>query len=141
MKICLYLYKEVMILMGKKKISNESSESEEKLLSIESIASKDGIKKHEKSIWKMVELFVALSDPTRVKILLLLIDGEKSVGRLAKDLDMSSSRVSYQLRILKHLNLVKRKREGKFIKYFIADEHVIEVLNVAFYHVAEYMEL
>jgi len=140
--ICSYDHiREERIFMKKRKADNGLPVNAENLLRAEKIASKENIEKHENKIWRMVEFFIALSDPTRVKILLLLMDGEKCVGRLAEDLGMSSSRVSHQLRILRHLKLVERRKEGKFIRYSLADEHVIEVLNVAFHHAAECMEV
>jgi len=140
MKIC--SHEGVGILSNERKVSKVLLWKDGKSHDVRDINPKEKLGKHENSIWRMVEFFFALSDPTRVKILLLLMDGEKCVGELAEELGASSSRVSHQLRILKQLRLVKGKREGKFIKYSIADEHVIiEALNVAFYHVAEYMEL
>ena len=123
-----------------RKTGDELVRKNKRQRSIIRIASRKGIKTHEKSIWKMVEFFIALSDPTRVKILLLLMEGEKCVGKLAEELGISSSRVSHQLRVLKHLKLVRRRREGKYVKYSIADENVMEILNVALYHLAECVE-
>ncbi len=59
----------------------------------------------------------ALADPTRRTILNLLKDGEKSAGALAEHFDMSLPAVSKHLNILKKADLIRDRREGKYIYY------------------------
>jgi len=80
-------------------------------------------------------IFKALSDPSRLKMLHLLSQGECSVGRIAEQLDLSSSAVSHQLSLLKALRLVKYRREGKTLYYSCDDEHVISLLRQTIDHV------
>ncbi|WP_374385589.1 ArsR/SmtB family transcription factor [Sandaracinobacter sp.] len=61
------------------------------------------------------ELFAALADPTRVRILLLVRDLELSVGELAEILDQSQPRVSRHVRILAEAGLVRRQKEGAWV--------------------------
>ncbi len=99
-------------------------------MKLEHLFSKEGIEKHEEKIWGMVEFFSVLSDPTRVKILLLLQEGEKCVGKIAEELGLDRSLVSHQLRILRHLRLVKKVRDGRYVRYRLADDRVLYALSV-----------
>mgnify|MGYP000388152229 CR=1 FL=1 len=58
-------------------------------------------------------LFKVFGDPTRVKLLYVLIQSELCVCDLAEVLHMTQSAISHQLRILKQMKLVKSRREGK----------------------------
>lgn len=84
---------------------------------------------------RVSEIFKALSDPTRIRILHLLIEKEYSVNEIAKTLDLKQSTVSHQLRFLKNLRLVKNRREGTMIYYTYDDEHVINLLEQSIEHV------
>jgi ArsR family transcriptional regulator len=68
---------------------------------------------------EIIRAFKALSDPTRLRIFLLLIERELCVCELMFILDMSQSRVSHQLRLLRDADLVEDKREGRWIIYAI----------------------
>lgn len=61
------------------------------------------------------DIFAALADPTRVKILLLVRDLQLSVGELADLLDQSQPRVSRHVRILAEAGLVRRQKEGAWV--------------------------
>ena len=74
-------------------------------------------------------------DGTRIRILQLLLAGEKNVGELAEALDMSQSAVSHQLRILRQNDLVKYRKEGKTVFYSLDDEHVRVVLEQGMTHI------
>jgi len=65
----------------------------------------------------LVNLFKALSDETRLRILNLLLGGELCVCELMDALQMSQPRISHQLRILKGADLVTDRREGRWIIY------------------------
>ncbi len=77
------------------------------------------------------ELFKALAHPTRIRILELLRDGEKSVGALQQALSMDGSVVSQQLALLRMKNLVDTRREGTTIYYRLRDHRVNDLLDVA----------
>jgi DNA-binding transcriptional ArsR family regulator len=78
------------------------------------------------------ELFKALAHPTRIRILELLRDGEKSVGELQLALYLTEgSVVSQQLAILRMRNLVGTRRAGNSIFYRLRDPQVNELLAVA----------
>ena len=67
-------------------------------------------------------LFKALADETRLRIYLLLLQGELCVCELVAILKMEQSRVSHSLRILKEAGLVNDHREGKWIIYSVNPE-------------------
>jgi len=69
---------------------------------------------------KAVKTFKALSDSTRLRILILLMQRDLCVCELVFILKMEQSRISHQLRILKDADLVEDIREGKWIIYRIA---------------------
>src|SRR5713101_7697662 len=77
------------------------------------------------------ELFKALAHPTRIRILELLRDGEKSVTDLQLALSVEGSSVSQQLAILRMKNLVDTRREGNVIFYRLRDRQVNKLLDVA----------
>ena len=86
---------------------------------------------------QIAELFKAFGDTTRVRILWLLLQEEQCVGQIAETLDISQSAISHQLRILKQMQLIKFRREGKNILYSLADEHVKTILQMGLEHVLE----
>lgn len=83
------------------------------------------------------ELFQALADETRTKILYLLATEELCVCDLAAILDLSLPAVSHHLRLLKTMRLVTYRREGKNVYYSLADEHVLRLIQVAQEHYEE----
>jgi ArsR family transcriptional regulator len=85
---------------------------------------------------RLAGIFRALSDPTRLRIVSLLADTELCVGDLAAALDMSQSAVSHQLRTLRDMRLVRRRREGRQIFYTLDDEHVADLYHRGLDHVA-----
>ncbi|MCY9191161.1 Zn(II)-responsive metalloregulatory transcriptional repressor CzrA, partial [Bacillus mojavensis] len=71
----------------------------------------------EETLFLVAQTFKALSDPTRIRILHLLSQGEHAVNGIAEKLNLLQSTVSHQLRFLKNLRLVKSRREGTSIYY------------------------
>lgn len=85
---------------------------------------------------RAAELFAALGDPSRVRLVSALLGGELCVCDLAAVLGMTQSAVSHQLRLLRTLHLVKPRRDGRIIYYSIADEHVAQLFSQGMSHVA-----
>ena len=83
----------------------------------------------------LAETFRVLRDPTRVRILMVLVKEETCVRDLAENLGMSDSAVSHQLRILRSSRLVKYRKEGKNVLYSIGDDHVGTIFKEGFEHV------
>jgi ArsR family transcriptional regulator len=84
---------------------------------------------------QLAELFSALSDASRVRIISLLIEGEMSVGALAEGLKMTESAVSHQLRGLRQMKLVRARKAGRQVYYALDDDHVIELFQRGLDHV------
>ena len=64
---------------------------------------------------KQVSQLYKVSDPTRLRILLLLKEGEHNVTAISEQLGMEQSAVSHQLKLLRDSRVVKARREGKTI--------------------------
>ena len=71
----------------------------------------------------------ALSDENRLRILLSVSNGKKSVSSIVEELELSQPLVSHHLRELKHSLLVNVERRGPFIYYEIADVRIINILE------------
>ena len=63
-------------------------------------------------------------DPARLRILELLLSGERQVSEIAELTDAEMSTTSQRLRILLNEDLLKRRREGRDMFYRLADCHV-----------------
>jgi DNA-binding transcriptional ArsR family regulator len=83
------------------------------------------------------ELFKALADETRTKILYLLSKNELCVCDIADLLEMSMPAVSHHLRLLRTMRMVTYRRDGKMVYYSLADDHVLQLITVAQAHYAE----
>jgi len=75
------------------------------------------------------KIFNALSDPTRLEIILFLRNGEKCVCEITPHLKLAQPVVSRHLKILKDAGLVKRRKKGTWHKYSIADPEVYCVID------------
>lgn len=84
---------------------------------------------------QLADLFSALSDTNRVRIISALVEKEVSVGRLAEKLKMSESAVSHQLRGLRHLRLIRGRKEGRQVIYCLDDDHVEKLFRMGLDHV------
>lgn len=83
------------------------------------------------------ELFKALSDETRVRVLYLLSQRELCVCDIAYLLEMTMPAVSHHLRFLRTLRLVKSRKDGKLVFYSLDDNHVVSLIGVAREHYIE----
>jgi ArsR family transcriptional regulator len=83
----------------------------------------------------LADLFSALSDPTRLRIISVLLDGERNVGEIAVQLGMTESAVSHQLRGLRQMKLVRSRKEGRQVFYALDDDHVAKLYLLGLDHV------
>ncbi len=83
-------------------------------------------------------LFQALSDKTRLQIVFLLLNGEKSVQEISQELGKSQSSISHHLACLKNCGIVNMKKDGKFSYYFINSKDVRDIITLATNHVSNY---
>ncbi|MGI8475456.1 MAG: ArsR/SmtB family transcription factor [Thermomicrobiales bacterium] len=84
----------------------------------------------------LAEVFAALGDPTRLKILAALAGRELCVCDLAATVGQSESAVSHQLRLLRSLGLARSRRDGRLVYYALDDDHVAALYGQALDHVA-----
>jgi len=75
----------------------------------------------------VAELFRALSDTSRVRLMAALIDSEMNVGALAETAGISESAVSHHLRSLRQLRLVRARKEGRQVFYTLDDQHIADL--------------
>ncbi len=73
-----------------------------------------------------VEFCKALADDTRQRILIMLLEGERCVGDIVAEFDMSQPTISHHLGILKQFDLVTNRKEGKQVYYAINQDNVVE---------------
>jgi ArsR family transcriptional regulator len=85
----------------------------------------------------VAELFRAFSDSSRVRILSVIIDQEMNVSQLAGLVGISESAVSHHMRGLRQMRLVKSRREGKEVYYYVDDPHTIALFQQGVRHVRE----
>ncbi len=89
------------------------------------------------NIFSMAETFKLLGEPTRLKIILALIENELCVCDLSAVSENSVSAVSHQLRLLRNFRLIKYRKEGKMVYYSIDDEHIKNLVNQLKEHIEE----
>jgi ArsR family transcriptional regulator len=89
----------------------------------------------ENTFTHLADLFSALSDPTRLRIISHLLEGELNVGDLAAHLNMTESAVSHQLRGLRQLHLVRSRKDGRQVYYALDDDHVARLYRLGLDHV------
>jgi DNA-binding transcriptional ArsR family regulator len=83
----------------------------------------------------LADLFSALSDPTRLRIISVLLEGEMNVGDIAAKLQMTESAVSHQLRGLRQLRLVRARKNGRQVYYALDDDHIAKLYRLGLDHV------
>ena len=91
----------------------------------------------EEDLYDLADFFKVFADTTRIKILYVLLKQEMCVCDIAQTLEMTQSAISHQLRILKQMDLVKNRRDGKTIYYSLADAHIVSILNQGMDHINE----
>jgi len=79
---------------------------------------------HIKNPKKIVNFFSALSDETRLKILLSLVDGPKNVSNIHKYVgkEITISAISHQLKLLNNLDIIEYKKKGREKNYSLSGD-------------------
>ncbi len=88
-------------------------------------------------VYQATQIFDALSDLTRFRILGALSQGDKSVSELQEVCGVSQSAISHQLRLLRDRSLVTARRDGQRVIYSLDDDHVTSLITVGLEHAAE----
>ncbi len=81
-------------------------------------------------------IFQVMSDPTRLRIISILADGELCVCDIASALSMTVSAVSHQLRTMRMAQLVKYRKEGRIAFYSLDDDHVLKLFTQGLDHLS-----
>ncbi|MDA3939601.1 MAG: metalloregulator ArsR/SmtB family transcription factor [Spirochaetia bacterium] len=84
--------------------------------------------------FELADFFSAFSDSTRLKILINLLEGEKTVTEICNLTGISQSAISHQLTKLRIMKLVKGTKSGKYTHYTLDDQHIETIINYALEH-------
>jgi DNA-binding transcriptional ArsR family regulator len=85
----------------------------------------------------LADTFRILGDPTRVRIVDALAEGELCVCDIAEHVGISESAVSHQLRLMRGMRIVRGRREGRCVYYTLDDHHVLDLFQQGLRHVSE----
>ena len=85
---------------------------------------------------QVAQIFQALADPTRARIVYALTHNEHSVNDLAQIAGISPSATSHHLRSLRGLRIVRYRRQGSHVFYTVDDAHVAALFREAVHHLA-----
>ncbi len=77
------------------------------------------------------KLFRGFGDPTRLAILEMLLDGERSVGEIAQETEVSLANVSAHLACLAGCGLVQSEKRGKYVYYRVRERRVRDLIKIA----------
>jgi ArsR family transcriptional regulator len=83
----------------------------------------------------LANLFEALSDTTRIRIIAALVDGEIGVSELVERIGVTKSAISHQLRGLRDKRLIRTRKQGRNVFVCLDDDHVIELFQRGLDHV------
>jgi DNA-binding transcriptional ArsR family regulator len=83
----------------------------------------------------LAEIFAALSDPSRLRIIAALTGGELNVSAIAEQVGLSESATSHHLRSLRQMRIVRARKEGRQVFYALIDEHVQQLYQIGLEHV------
>jgi DNA-binding transcriptional ArsR family regulator len=86
----------------------------------------------------LARVFAGISDPTRLHIILVLLEGERNVSELVTAVGSSQGRVSMHLQCLRWCGFVESERRGKYVYYRVRDQRVQQLINLARAFAASY---
>lgn len=84
---------------------------------------------------QLAELFRALGDASRIRILAAIAERELNVGTIAEIAEISESAVSHHMRSLRQMRLVKARKDGREVYYALDDDHVTALFKQGLEHV------
>lgn len=108
------------------RLIGDSDKAECKVEKLRSITNK----LDEREIEAEAEMFKAMADPCRIKILTLLREGELCVCEIMIAVDRPQSTTSHHLSILKDAGLIKERKDGRWSRYRLSEGAIIEMLNL-----------
>lgn len=117
-------------------LATEDDKCETEYVHKEAVQAVKNEEKDTERLADLAELFKALSEPTRLRIIHSLLKRELCVCDLCDVLGMQQSAVSHQLRVLRNLRIVKRRKEGKMMYYSIDDQHIEGLFLQGLHHIS-----
>lgn len=91
----------------------------------------------EDTVTRLADTFRLLGDPTRVRIVDALAQGQLCVHEISDRIGISESAVSHQLRLMRTMRIVRGRREGRCVYYTLDDQHVLALFQQGLRHVSE----
>ena len=89
----------------------------------------------ERTAARVAELFRALSDTSRIRIIAALANCEQNVTALAETVGITQAGVSHHLRGQRQMRLVRARKEGRQVFYCLDDDHIAELFRRGLDHV------
>jgi DNA-binding transcriptional ArsR family regulator len=83
---------------------------------------------------ELAETLKALGSPGRLRVLVELLAGDRTVEQLAVAAELSPSATSHHLRLLRSLRLVRARRDGRNVVYALHDHHIVDLLAAVRHH-------
>ncbi|SRR5258706_15124192 len=84
---------------------------------------------------RLSEIFAAMADPNRLRIISALSHHELNVSELSKLVDMTKSATSHQLRLLRTMRIVRARKAGRQVFYLLHDNHIHDLLDRGITHI------
>ena len=85
----------------------------------------------------LADTFRILGDPTRIRIVDALAQGDLCVHELSDKVGISESAISHQLRLMRTMRIVRGRREGRCVYYSLDDQHILDLFQQGLRHVSE----
>jgi ArsR family transcriptional regulator, lead/cadmium/zinc/bismuth-responsive transcriptional repressor len=89
------------------------------------------------TVQALADTFRILGDPTRIRIVDALAQGDLCVHELSDKVGISESAISHQLRLMRTMRIVRGRREGRCVYYTLDDQHILDLFQLALRHVTE----
>jgi DNA-binding transcriptional ArsR family regulator len=91
-------------------------------------------------IQRVAEYFGILSEPMRLRILSLLVDGDRRVQDLVEETQSSQANISKHLKVMLQANILSRRSEGTSAYYCVEDRLIFDLCDLVCNHLAERIE-
>jgi len=125
----LIIYSNIEVYIMAKNFCTEKEHSERVLRAKKNMPDENGIE-------TAAKIFKALGEPTRLKIILALMEGELCVYHIVDICGGTQSGISHHLRILSDNKIVKARRDEQNIIYSIADDHIRKIIEMSEAHLS-----
>ena len=87
------------------------------------------MKFNEQQVDVVTELLKSIAHPIRMKILCLLMEGEKNVGEIEQQFGSTISNISQHLTVLRKANIIDRRKEANFMFYSLKDNNILKLME------------